>query len=154
MAENLNFDLSEEHRATESLVRDFAAREVAPHIRENDAAKVFDRTILKGLGELGLLGISVPERYGGAGLDYVSLGLACEELEYVDTSAAGHHVGARRSEFPVAVGVGAAKRRRSAICDRKPRVARSPPTGSRNPMPEAMQWAFGQRPGATGQTTY
>ncbi len=86
MAERLNFDLTEEHRATESLVRDFAAREVAPHIRDNDAAKVFDRGILKGLGELGILGMSVPERYGGAGLDYISLGLACEELEYVDTS--------------------------------------------------------------------
>ena len=86
MAERLNFDLSEEHRATESLVRDFAAREVAPHIRENDAGKVFDRNVLKGLGQLGILGISVPERYGGAGLDYVSLWLACEELEYVDTS--------------------------------------------------------------------
>ena len=86
MAERLNFDLNEEHRATESLVRDFAARAVAPHIRDNDAAKVFDRGILKGLGELGILGISVPERYGGAGLDYISLGLACEELEYVDTS--------------------------------------------------------------------
>ena len=106
MAENLNFDLSEEHRATESLVRDFAAREVAPHIRENDAAKVFDRTILKGLGELGILGISVPERYGGAGLDYVSLGLACEELEYVDTSLRvimSVHAGLNS---PVAVGVG------------------------------------------------
>ena len=86
LAERLNFDLNEEHRATESLVREFAAREVAPHIRDNDAAKVFDRKILTGLGELGILGISVPERYGGAGLDYISLGLACEELEYVDTS--------------------------------------------------------------------
>ena len=86
MSERLNFDLTEEQRATESLVRDFAAREVAPHIRENDAAKVFDRNILKGMADLGILGISVPERYGGAGLDYISLGLACEELEFVDTS--------------------------------------------------------------------
>lgn len=86
MRERLNFDLNEEQRATESLVREFAAREVAPHIRENDAAKVFDRGILKQMAALGILGIAVPERYGGAGLDYISLGLACEELEFVDTS--------------------------------------------------------------------
>ncbi len=86
MAERLNFDLNEEHRATESLVREFAAREVAPHIRDNDASKTFDRNILRGMAELGILGLSVPERWGGAGLDYISLGIACEELEYVDTS--------------------------------------------------------------------
>ena len=86
MPERLNFDLTEEQRASESLVRDFAAREVAPFIRKNDAGKVFDRNILKGMAELGILGLSVPERYGGAGLDYISLGLACEELEFVDTS--------------------------------------------------------------------
>ena len=86
MAERLNFELTEEHRATEALVREFAAREVAPHIRENDASKTFDRSVLRGMAELGILGLSVPERYGGAGLDYIALGLASEELEYVDTS--------------------------------------------------------------------
>ncbi len=82
----LNFELNEDQRAAEALVRDFAAREVAPRIPENDAAKFFDRTILDRMAALGILGLSIPERYGGAGLDYVCLGLASEELEYVDTS--------------------------------------------------------------------
>ena len=86
MDERLNFDLNPEQRAAAESVRDFAAREVAPHIRENDARGVFDRNILRGMAETGLLGISIPEKYGGAGLDYICLGLASEELEYVDTS--------------------------------------------------------------------
>jgi glutaryl-CoA dehydrogenase (non-decarboxylating) len=81
-----DFDLSDDHRAVEQMVRDFARAEVAPHIQENDSKKHFDRSILTKMAELNILGICVPEEYGGAGLDYVSLGLACEELEYVDTS--------------------------------------------------------------------
>ena len=82
----LDFELSEDHLAVEQMVREFAANEVAPHIQENDRKKHFDRSILGKMAELNILGICVPEEYGGAGLDYVSLGLACEELEYVDTS--------------------------------------------------------------------
>ncbi len=82
----INFDLEEDHLAVETMVRDFAAKEVAPHIQENDSKKHFDRSILQKMAKLNLLGICVPESYGGAGMDYVSLGLACEELEYVDTS--------------------------------------------------------------------
>jgi glutaryl-CoA dehydrogenase (non-decarboxylating) len=82
----LDFDITEDHRAVEKMVRDFARAEVAPHIQENDSNKTFDRSILSKMAELNILGICVPESYGGAGLDYVSLGLACEELEYVDTS--------------------------------------------------------------------
>ena len=59
---------------------------MAPRIRELDRAHQFDRGILPQMAELGLLGASVPQKYGGAGMDYISLGLACEELEYVDTS--------------------------------------------------------------------
>jgi glutaryl-CoA dehydrogenase (non-decarboxylating) len=81
-----DFDLTEDHRAVEQMVRDFARAEVAPHIQENDAKKHFDRSILPKMAELNILGICIPEAYGGAGLDYISLGLACEELEYVDTS--------------------------------------------------------------------
>ena len=80
------FELTEEHRAVETMVRELAGSEVAPHIQENDANRHFDRSILTKMAELNILGICVPETYGGAGSDYVSLGLACEELEYVDTS--------------------------------------------------------------------
>jgi glutaryl-CoA dehydrogenase (non-decarboxylating) len=82
----IDFDLTEDHLAVERMVRDFARTEVAPHVQENDAKKFFDRSILPKMAELNILGICVPETYGGAGLDYISLGLACEELEYVDTS--------------------------------------------------------------------
>src|SRR5262245_64579776 len=60
---------------------------MAPHIKEADRAHRFDRErVLGGMAKLGLLGISVPQQYGGAGMDYVCLGIASEELEYVDTS--------------------------------------------------------------------
>ena len=67
-------------------MREWAAREVAPRIRELDRAHKFDRNILPQMADLGLLGASVPQEYGGAGMDYVSLGIVSEELEYVDTS--------------------------------------------------------------------
>ncbi|HUF25171.1 MAG TPA: acyl-CoA dehydrogenase family protein [Vicinamibacterales bacterium] len=82
----LNFDLSEEQRLLEQTVRDWGAREVQPNIRELDRAHKFDKKILPQMAELGLLGCSVPEEYGGAGMDYISLGIISEELEYVDTS--------------------------------------------------------------------
>src|SRR5919199_2428438 len=83
----MDFSLSDEQRLLEQSVREWAAREVAPNVREHDRAHYFDRDrILGGMAKLGLLGISVPQEYGGAGMDYISLGLASEELEYVDTS--------------------------------------------------------------------
>jgi len=82
----LDFDLTEEQRLLEQSVGEWAAREVAPKIRELDRAHKFDRGILPQMAELGLLGVSVPTEYGGAGMDYICLGLASEELEYVDTS--------------------------------------------------------------------
>ncbi len=82
----IDLDLTEEHRLLEQTVREWAAREVAPHIAELDRAHKFDPRILPQMAELGLLGICVPAEYGGAGMDYLSLGVASEELEYVDTS--------------------------------------------------------------------
>jgi glutaryl-CoA dehydrogenase (non-decarboxylating) len=69
----------------ESMVREWAAREVAPRIHDLDREHRFERGFLKGMADLQLLGVCIPEEHGGAGFDYVSLGLACEELEYVDT---------------------------------------------------------------------
>src|SRR6476469_1096564 len=83
----IDFTLNDEQRLLEQSVREWAAREVAPYIRDNDRQHHFDRDrILGGMAQLGLLGISVPQEYGGAGMDYICLGLASEELEYVDTS--------------------------------------------------------------------
>ena len=66
-------------------MREWAAREVAPRIRSSWIVHRFDDSLLPRMASLGLLGICVPAAYGGAGLDYVSLGLASEELE-CDTS--------------------------------------------------------------------
>jgi glutaryl-CoA dehydrogenase (non-decarboxylating) len=83
----IDFSLSDEQRLLEHSVREWAAKEVSPFIREHDRTHHFDRErILGGMAKLGLLGISVPQEYGGAGMDYIALGLASEELEYVDTS--------------------------------------------------------------------
>ena len=83
----IGFDLTDEQRLVEQSVREWGGREIAPHIRELDRAHRFDRDrILGGMAKLGLLGVCVPQEYGGAGLDYICLGLASEELEYVDTS--------------------------------------------------------------------
>ena len=82
----LDFDLTEEQRLLEQSVREWGAREVAPKIHDLDREHRFDRNILPQMAKLGLLGCSVPVEYGGAGMDYVSLGIVSEELEYVDTS--------------------------------------------------------------------
>src|SRR6476646_10896318 len=83
----MDFSLSDEHRLLEQSIREWGAREVAPFIRENDRNHYFDRErVLGGMAKLGLLGMSVPQEYGGAGMDYIALGLASEELEYLDTS--------------------------------------------------------------------
>jgi glutaryl-CoA dehydrogenase (non-decarboxylating) len=81
----IELELNEEQAAAEAMVRDWAGREAAPRIHDLDRAHRFEPGFLKGMAGLQLLGICIPEEYGGAGMDYVSLGLACEELEYVDT---------------------------------------------------------------------
>jgi glutaryl-CoA dehydrogenase (non-decarboxylating) len=82
----VGFELSEDHALLEETVREWAGREVAPRIHDLDRAHQFDRGLFPQMAELGLLGISIPPQYGGAGMDYLSLGIASEELEYVDTS--------------------------------------------------------------------
>jgi glutaryl-CoA dehydrogenase (non-decarboxylating) len=82
----IDFDLTEEQTLLEQSVREWGAREVAPRIRELDREHRFDPKILPQMADMGLLGCSVPTEYGGAGMDYISLGIVSEELEYVDTS--------------------------------------------------------------------
>ena len=81
----MDFSLTPEQIQLRDTVREFAAREVAPYIQEWDAKGQFHPEVLRTMGELGILGLPVPEEYGGSGFDYVALALACEELEYVDT---------------------------------------------------------------------
>jgi glutaryl-CoA dehydrogenase (non-decarboxylating) len=82
----MDFGLSQEHLMVQKMVRDFAQREVAPTIQEWDRKQAMSPHVLPRMGELGILGICIPVRYGGQGMDYIALGLACEELEAVDTS--------------------------------------------------------------------
>ena len=82
----MDFTLSDEHLMTQKMVRDFAQKEVAPVIKEYDRKQEPIPWLLERMGELGILGICFPVRYGGQGMDYISLGLACEELEVVDTT--------------------------------------------------------------------
>ncbi len=82
----MDFALSEEHEMLRDMVRKFAEKEAAPKIPELDRTGKFDRSILDRMAELGILGICFPEKYGGGGMDYISLAVACEELERVDSS--------------------------------------------------------------------
>jgi glutaryl-CoA dehydrogenase (non-decarboxylating) len=82
----MDFALTEEYRMVQRMVRDFAQKEIAPIIKEQDRKQEMAAFILPRMGELGILGICFPVRYGGQGMDYIALGLACEELEAVDTT--------------------------------------------------------------------
>jgi len=81
----IDLELGEEQRALVETVRGWGAREVAPKIHDLDREHRFERDFLRQMAQLQLLGVCIPEEWGGAGMDYVSLGLACEELEYLDT---------------------------------------------------------------------
>jgi alkylation response protein AidB-like acyl-CoA dehydrogenase len=82
----MDFSLTAEHDMTQKMVRDFAQKEVAPTIAEWDRKQEMAPDILPRMAELGILGICLPVRYGGQGMDFISLGLACEELEAVDST--------------------------------------------------------------------
>jgi glutaryl-CoA dehydrogenase (non-decarboxylating) len=82
----MDFELTEEQRMVQKMVREFAQKEIAPIIKEYDRKQEMAPFVLARMGELGILGICFPVRYGGQGMDYISLGLACEELEAVDTT--------------------------------------------------------------------
>src|SRR5689334_9040310 len=84
----MDFDLSDDHELIRRTVRDFAEGEVAPVAEELDREKRFPYEIVAKLGELGLMGIPFPEKYGGAGGDSLAYALAVEELTRVDSSVA------------------------------------------------------------------
>ncbi len=81
----MDFNLSEEHLQVQKVVHDFCQKEVAPIIKEADRTQTMHPSILPRMAELGILGICIPEKYGGQGFDYITLGLVCEELEAMDT---------------------------------------------------------------------
>jgi short-chain 2-methylacyl-CoA dehydrogenase len=91
----MDFDLSHEHELVRDTVRDFAREKVAPVAEELDREHRFPYDLVAELAELGLMGMTIPEEYGGAGADTVSYAIAIEELTRVDSSVAitvaAHH---------------------------------------------------------------
>lgn len=82
----MNFEMSSEQEMLRKTVRQFVDEEIIPYIAKWDAAGGFDAKIWSRLAELGLMGVCVPEQYGGSGMDYNALAIVCEELERGDTA--------------------------------------------------------------------
>ncbi|MBT2477054.1 acyl-CoA dehydrogenase family protein [Streptomyces sp. ISL-94] len=85
----MNLELSEEQAAVRRLAREFTEREVGPYAAEWDRAESVDRAIVKKLGALGFLGLTVPEEYGGSGGDHLAYVLVTEELGRGDSAVRG-----------------------------------------------------------------
>jgi glutaryl-CoA dehydrogenase (non-decarboxylating) len=77
----MDFDLTDEQRLLQDTVRRFVDDRILPNAVENDIQHHLDMEAIEGMAELGILGIVLPEQYGGSGLDFVSEALACEEIE-------------------------------------------------------------------------
>src|SRR6187431_2733415 len=91
----MDFDLEHEHELIRDTVRQFALEKVAPVAEKLDREKRFPYELVAELAELGLMGMTIPEEYGGAGTDTLSYAIAVEELTRIDSSVAitvaAHH---------------------------------------------------------------
>jgi len=85
----MDFDLSEEQRMIQETIGKFADEEIAPVAGENDKKGHFPRDLFKKLAELGFMGTPIPEKYGGAGFDFISHALVAEQIGRVDSSLRG-----------------------------------------------------------------
>ena len=83
----ISFEFTDSQLEVQRMARELAAKKIIPTISEFDRAHKHNPQLLRDMAEADLLGFCLPEKYGGLGMDYISLGLACEELEYGDTSA-------------------------------------------------------------------
>lgn len=86
--QTMNFNLNEDQFMLKQTIRDFVTKEVIPHAKEWDEKEEVPLSIVKKLSELGIMGMSVDPKYGGAGLDPISIALVIEELAYGDGSLA------------------------------------------------------------------
>ncbi|WP_429472230.1 acyl-CoA dehydrogenase family protein [Neobacillus sp. B4I6] len=82
----MNFELTDEQQSVKEMVRKFVDKEIIPNIQEWDRQGYFEPAILKKLADLQVMGVCIPEEYGGAGMDYNALAIVCEELERGDTA--------------------------------------------------------------------
>jgi len=84
----MNFELTEEQSLLKEMVRDFAQKEIAPIAKSMEESKKFPRELFKKLGELGILGTTVPSEYGGTKIDTLSFMLALEEISSISPALA------------------------------------------------------------------
>jgi glutaryl-CoA dehydrogenase (non-decarboxylating) len=82
----MNFNFTEEQDMLRETVRSFVDKEIMPYIADWDREGQFDQNIYNKLADLGLMGVCIPEEYGGSGMDYNALAIVCEELERGDTA--------------------------------------------------------------------
>ena len=82
----IDLSLTDAQREVQRTARAFAEREILPRIRELDERAEYDRSLYERMGAEGFLGLPIPERYGGAGMDYIAFALLCEEMERADTA--------------------------------------------------------------------
>lgn len=82
----MNFELTDEQKSVKEMVRKFVDKEIIPNIQEWDRQGHFEPAVLKKLADLQVMGVCIPEEYGGAGMDYNTLAIVCEELERGDTA--------------------------------------------------------------------
>ena len=87
----LDFDLGEDIDALRDAVRDFAQSEIAPRAAEIDRTDQFPMDLWRKMGDLGVLGITVPEVYGGADMGYLAHMIAMEEISRASASVGLHH---------------------------------------------------------------
>ncbi len=84
----MEFELTEEQKLLQQIVRDFSQKMIAPGARERDSKGEFPRELFKEMAGMGIMGMVIPEEYGGAGLDYISYSIVLEELARVDGAVA------------------------------------------------------------------
>ena len=82
----MEFGFSEELLEIKRIIREFAETEIRPHVMEWDEGQIFPHAVLKHLGELGFMGVLIPQEYGGAGLGYMEYATIIDELSRVDGS--------------------------------------------------------------------
>jgi len=79
-----DFELTDSQKMVRATAREFARKEITPYVQQWEKDGQYPRDIVTSMGKLGFLGAFIPEEFGGAGLDYLSYGLICEEIAYAD----------------------------------------------------------------------
>ena len=115
----MDFSLTAEQREIQALAREFAEAEIVPHAAAWDREHRFPRDLFAKLGELGLMGVCVPEEHGGAGADFVSYVLVLEELSRADAGV-GVTVAVHTSAATLPILAFGTEEQRPASCRRSP----------------------------------